>query len=300
MATLYEHIYSNKRKSILLIILFFIIIGILGYAFGLYLGDIFVGIGFAIVLSIIMTLVSYYAGDNIILKMSHAVEADRRKYPHLVNSVEGLAIAAGIPTPKIYVIEDSAINAFATGRDPKHASVTVTTGAIERLKRDELEGVIAHEMSHIRNYDIRMMMFVVILVGIIALLSDMFLRSVFYGRKGSSRGGRGNIVSVVIILIGLILAILAPIIAQLIKLAVSRKREFLADADGALICRHPKGLANALRKIKNDKEPLVEAANKATAHLFIENPLRTFGGKINHLFSTHPDINERIKRLEGF
>jgi len=298
MATLYDSISWNKRKSILLVVLFFIIISLLGYAFGLYLGSVFVGVAFAIIISTIMTLVSYYSGDSIILKMSHAVEADRKKYPHLVNTVEGLAIASGIMTPKIYVIEDSAINAMATGRDPKHASVTVTTGAIERLKRDELEGVLAHELAHIRNYDIRMMMLVVILVGIIALLSDMFLRSLFYGR--GKKGSKGGAAGAVIILIGLVLAILAPIIAQLIKLAVSRQREYLADADGALICRHPNGLANALRKIKNDKEPLVEAANKATAHLFIENPLRTFGGKINFLFHTHPPIDERIKRLEGF
>ena len=299
MATLYENISSNKRKSIFLIIIFFIIIGLLGYSFGIYFGNPFIGLGFAIIFSTLMTLISFYSGDKMILKMSHAVEADRKKYPHLVNTVEGLAIASGIPPPKIYVIDDSAINAFATGRDPKHASVTVTTGAIQRLKRDELEGVIAHELAHIRNYDVRMMMFVVILVGVVALLSDMFLRSVFYGRRRSSGRG-GGIIGLVIILLGLILAILAPLIAQLIKLSVSRKREFLADADGALLSRNPQGLANALKKIRSDKEPLVEAANKATAHLFIENPLRTFGGRMNSLFSTHPDINERIKKLEIF
>src|SRR3989338_5395943 len=257
MATLYEHISWNKRKSVFLIIVFFIIIGLLGYSFGLYLGDIFIGIGIAIVFSTIMTLIGLYSGDRMILSMSHAVEADRKKYPHLVNSVEGLAIAAGIPTPKIYVIEDSAINAMATGRDPKHAAVIVTTGAVERLKRDELEGVLAHEMSHVRNYDIRMMMLVVILVGIIALLSDIFLRSMFYGRgrRSSSRGG--GAFGLIIVLVGLLLAVLSPIIAQLIKLAVSRQREYLADADGALLCRNPDSLANALRKIKNDKEPLV-------------------------------------------
>ncbi|MBI2654602.1 M48 family metalloprotease [Candidatus Woesearchaeota archaeon] len=297
--TLYEHISSNKRKSILLIGIFFIVIGLIGYAFGLYFGDIFIGLAFAIIVSIIMTLVSFYSGDKIILRMSHAVPADKREYPHLVNTVEGLAIAAGMPKPKIYVIEDSAINAFATGRDLKHSSVTVTTGAVKRLKRDELEGVIAHEMAHIRNYDIRMMMFVVVLVGVIALLSDMFLRTLIYGRRGESRR-IGGLIGAIIILIGLILAILSPLIAQLIKLAVSRKREFLADADGVLLSRNPQGLANALKRIRDDKEPLVEAANKATAHLFIENPLRTFKGRVNALFSTHPDISERIKRLEGF
>jgi len=296
MATLYESISSNKRKSVFLVILFFMVISLLGYAFGLYLGSAYAGVAFAFVISIIMTLISYYSGDKMILSMSHATPADRKKYPHLVNTVEGLAIASGIPTPKIYVIDDSAINAFATGRDPKHASVTVTTGAIGRLKRDELEGVLAHELAHVRNYDIRMMMLVVILVGVVALLSDMFLRSVFYGRNRNGKG-RGN---AIILLIGLVLAILAPLIAQLIKLAVSRQREFLADADGALLSRNPKGLANALKKIKGDKEPLVEAANKATAHLFIENPLRSFGGRINYMFHTHPPIDERIKRLENF
>lgn len=292
---LYDHISSNKRKSIFLIALFFVIIGALGYALGAYVGNIFIGLFFAIIFSVIMTLISFYSGDKMILSMSHAILADKKKYPHLVNSVEGLAIAAGIPTPKIYVIDDSAINAFATGRDPKHAAVTVTTGAIERLKRDELEAVIAHEIAHIRNYDIRMMMLVVVLVGVIALLSDLFLRSFIYGkRKDDVRGGA----VIIIIVLGIILAVLAPIIAQLIKLSISRKREFLADADGALIYRNPKSLANALKAIRDDKEPLVEAANKATAHLFIENPLRNFKGKVTGLFSTHPDINERIKILE--
>lgn len=298
MTTLYEQISSNKRKSILLITIFFIVIGFLGYSFGLYFGDAYIGLAFAIIFSTIMTLISFYSGDKMILAMSHAVPADRKKYPHLVNSVEGLAIAAGIPTPKIYIIEDSAINAFATGRNPKHASVTVTTGAVKRLKRDELEGVLAHEFSHIKNYDVRMMMFVVILVGVIALLSDIFLRSMIYGR---GRGDRkiGGIIGIIIIVAGLVLSILAPIIAQLIKFAVSRQREFLADSDGALLSRNPEGLANALKKIRDDKEPLVEAANKATAHLFIENPLRTFRSRMNSMFSTHPDINERIRRLEA-
>ncbi|MDP3766235.1 MAG: M48 family metallopeptidase [Nanoarchaeota archaeon] len=297
MPTLYNNISSNKRKSILLICIFFAIIIVLGYTFGLYFGDVFIGLAFAIVFSTIMALISFYSGDKLILKMSHAIPAGKKEYPHLINTVEGMAIAAGIPAPKIYVINDSAINAFATGRDPKNASVTVTTGAIKRLKRDELEGVISHELAHIRNYDIRMMMFVVVLIGVIALLSDLFLRSVIYGRRGESRKGSG-LIGAVILLAGIILAVLAPLIAQLIKLAVSRQREFLADSDSSLISRNPQGLANALKKIRDDKEPLVEAANKATAHLFIENPLRAFKGKMNILFQTHPDINERIKRLE--
>ena len=294
---IYDEISSNKRKSVFLIILFFIIIGLIGYAFGIYIGDIFVGLIFAIVISTFLALIGFYAGDNAIITMSHAVPAEKKKYPHLVNTVEGLAIAAGVPSPKIYVIDDSAINAFATGRDPQHASITVTAGAVERLNRIELEGVVAHEMSHIKNFDIRFMMLVAVLVGIIAMLSDIFLRSIFYGRKRNS-GSKGA-GAAIIILIGILLAVLAPIIAQLIKLAASRKREFLADSSGALLARYPQGLANALKKIRDDKEPLVEAANKATAHLYIENPLRNFGGKLNSLFDTHPDINERIKKLEG-
>ena len=294
---LYDHISSNKRKSIFLIALFFIIITALGYSLGFYIGVPVIGLLIAFVFSAIMLLISYYSGDKLILKMSHAIPADRKKYPHLVNTVEGLAIAAGIQTPKIYVINDTAINAFATGRNPKNASVTVTTGAIERLKRDELEGVLAHELAHIRNYDIRMMMLVVILAGIIALLSDFFLRTLIYGKR--NRGVKaGGIIGALLIIIGLVLALLSPLISQLIRFAVSRQREFLADADGALLSRNPQGLANALKKIKNDKEPLVEAANKATAHLFIENPLRAFKGRINSLFSTHPPIDERIKKLQ--
>ena len=289
---------AQQGKSMLLIAVFLIIIGLLGYALGVYFGYPFLGLGFALILSIILILMSFYSGDKILLEMSHAVPADRKKYPHLVNAVEGLAIAAGIPTPKIYVIDDSAINAFAAGRNPDHASVTVTTGAVERLKRDELEGVLAHELSHIRNYDIRLMMLVVILVGMIALISDWFLRSMFYGKRKEGAKTEG-VIGIVLIAIGIVLVVLSPFIAQLIKLAVSRKREFLADANGALLTRYPKGLSDALKKIRDDKEPLVEAANKATAHLFIENPLRKFKGKMNVMFSTHPDINERIKRLES-
>jgi heat shock protein HtpX len=295
--TLYDHISSNKRKSLALIFIFFIIIALLGYSLGLYLGDVFIGLIIAVLFSTFLTLISFYSGDKLILKMSHAIPASKKEYPHLVNTVEGLAIAAGIPTPEIYIIDDTAINAFATGRDPKHASITVTSGAVSRLKRDELEGVLSHETSHIRNYDIRMMMFTAILVGVIALLSDLFLRTLIYGR--GKKDSKQGVLGIIIILLGFILAILSPLIAQLIKLAISRKREFLADSDGSLILRNPQALANALKKIRDDKEPLVEAANKATAHLFIENPLRTFKGKINSLFSTHPDINERIKRLES-
>ncbi|MBS3134002.1 M48 family metallopeptidase [Candidatus Woesearchaeota archaeon] len=293
---MYDEISSNKRKSILLISIFIIVIIILGYLIGFYIGNVILGPIMAFLISIIFILISYFAGDKLILSMSHAKEVNKKDYPHLVNTVEGLSIAAGIPTPKIYTIEDSAINAFASGRSPKHAAVTVTTGAIKRLNREELEGVIGHEMSHIKNYDVRFMMLAVLLVGVITLLSDFILRTFLFSR-GGDREGKGGIF-VVIILLGLVLAILSPLIAQLLKFAISRKREFLADANGTLLTRNPMGLANALKKIRDDKEPLVEAANKATAALFIENPLRKIGGKINSLFSSHPDVNERIRRLE--
>ncbi|KHO54021.1 MAG: heat shock protein HtpX [archaeon GW2011_AR18] len=196
--------------------------------------------------------------------------------------------------PKVYVINDTAINAFATGRDYKHASVTVTTGALEKLNRQELEGVIGHELSHIKNYDVRVMMLTTILVGVLVLLSDFMLRSFIFGNKD-----RENRVHPALIIVALALAILTPIIGELMKLAISRKREYLADANGALLTRYPEGLASALKKIRDDKEPLVEAANKATASLWIENPLRNRKAWLKGLFQTHPPIEERIKRLEN-
>ncbi len=294
---IYEEISSNKRKSYLLLFLFIIIIAALGYVLGLYFNNVYFGVILATVVSVGYMLISYYSGDKMILAVSRAKPVEKKDYPHLYNTVEGLSIAAGIPMPKVYVIDDTAINAFATGRDPKHASVTVTKGAIQKLNRQELEGVIGHEMSHIKNFDIRMMMLTAVLIGITVLLSDVILRSFIYGRRDNDRQG-GNI-TVIFILVGLVLAILAPVIAKLIQLAISRKREYLSDADGALLTRYPQGLADALKKIKNDKDPLVDSANKATAHLYIANPLRNIKGTFNNLFSTHPPIDERIKRLEA-
>lgn len=291
----YEHIAANKRRTYLLIACFTAFILLLGYILGFYIGNPPTGIGMAFLFGLFYGGIIYYQGKNIILTTSHAKPVTKKEYPHYINTVEGLAIAAGIPTPEMYVINDSAINAFATGISPKKAAITVTTGALKRLNRSELEGVLAHEMSHIKNYDIRVMLIVVVFIGIIALLSDALLRTMYYGsHRREQRGGNA-----LLILLGIMLAIFAPFIAELMRLAVSRKREFLADASGAQLTRYPEGLANALKKIRDDKEPLVEAANKATAHLFIENPLRTFGGRINNLFSTHPDVNERIKILEG-
>jgi len=207
-------------------------------------------------------------------------------------------MAAGIPTPRMYMIQEESPNAFATGRDPKHASITVTSGLRKSLNRQELEGVIAHEMSHIKNFDIRYMMLVTVLAGVVVLLSDFILRSFLWGgaRSGDRKNGGG--VFLVLILLGVALAILSPIIAQIIKFAASRQREYLADADGALLTRNPQGLANALKKIRDAKDKVVDDANKATSHLFIENPLRGLGG-MNKLFSTHPDINVRIQKLES-
>jgi heat shock protein HtpX len=296
---LYDEISGNKRKSYLLILLFILVISALGYVAGLIWipGWPYLGLIFAAVLSVIVFLVNYYAGDSLILSMSKARPATREEFPYYVNTVEGLAMAAGIPTPKAYVIDEESINAFATGRDPKHASVTVTTGALKKLGRQELEGVVGHELSHIKNFDIRIMMLAAVLVGITALLSDIILRSFIYG-KGSRDNKGGNLV-IVLIIVGLVFAILSPLIAQLIKLAISRKREYLADANGALLTRYPKGLADALKKIQNDNDKLVDSANKATAHLYIENPLRQHQGFINNMFSTHPPIEERIKRLQA-
>ena len=291
----YEHIAANKRKTYLILACFFAFVLFLGYAFGFYLGSPPTGMLFALAFGTIYGVIVYFSGREMILTLSHATAAKKSDYPHYINAVEGLALAAGIPTPATYVIDDTAINAFATGISPQKAAITVTTGALERLNRSELEGVIAHEMSHIKNYDIRVMLIVVVFIGIIAMLSDLLLRTVIYGRHDNKDKGNA---AAIILLLGVVLAIFSPIIAELMRLSVSRKREFLADASGAQLTRHPSGLASALKKIRDDKEPLVEAANKATAHLYIENPLRTFGGKMNSLFSTHPDINERIKLLD--
>jgi heat shock protein HtpX len=232
--------------------------------------------------------------------MSKARPVTKEEYPYLYNVVEGLSIAAGIQPPKCYVIDDTAPNAFATGRNPENSVIVVTTGLLDKMNRVELEGVIAHEMSHIKNYDVRLQTLVVVMVGVVALLSDWMRRTFWWGggrgRKSSrEKGGSGG--AAIILALALIMAILSPLIAQLIHFAISRKREFLADASGAMLTRYPPGLASALRKIAADKEPL-EAANKATAHLYIVNPLKDIGGAVNKLFSTHPPIEERIAALE--
>jgi heat shock protein HtpX len=296
---IYEEIASNKRRSYLLIFAFLIFITFVGYVVGFFYGSGYFGIGLALVIGTIYFLISYYGGANAILAMTKAKEATKPKYTYLINTVEGLAIAAGLAKPpKVYVIEDSALNAFATGRDPEHSSITVTTGLLEKLTKLELEGVIAHEMSHIKNFDIRVMMLAAVMVGITVLLSDFLLRSFLWGRHGRSRDN--NQLTIVFIVVGLALAILAPLVGEAIKLAISRKREYLADASGALLTRYPKGLADALKKIKSDPDPLVDHANKATAHLFISTPFRKSKKSfMKKLFSTHPPIDQRIKKLEN-
>src|SRR3989338_3322286 len=294
--SLFQQVRANKIKSVFIMFFFFILISMLGLLIGLVYGNVYLGAFLAMFAAAIYLLISYFTGDNMILTMTGAQEAKKSQYPHLVHTVEGLAIAAGIPTPKIYIIDDSALNAFATGRNPKHAAVTVTTGLLDKLNREELEGVIAHEMSHIKNYDIRFMLICVICVGIIVLLSDFLLRSFLWG-GGKDSDNKGN-AHVIIIVIGLILAILAPLIGKLIQLAVSRRREYLADANGAVLTRYPQGLANALKKISKDPDPLVDHANRATAHLFISTPFKKKTGWTTNLFATHPPLEDRIKRLE--
>jgi len=293
---MYEQIASNKRKSFFLILFFLGLIFALAWLFGelTNLGP--HGLTLAVVIAVVMTFGSYYSSDKIVLAISRARPVEKKDYPHLYNVVEGLAIAAGLPKPRCYIIDDTAPNAFASGRNPKNSVIVVTTGLLEKLNRAELEGVIAHEMAHIKNYDILVQTLAVVMVGIVALLSDWILRTFLWGgRRRSSKDG-GN-VGAIIVVVGLILAIFSPFIAQLIRLAVSRKREFLADANGAFLTRYPPGLASALKKLDADREPL-EAANKATAHLYIVNPLKDIKGTVNKLFSTHPPIKERITALE--
>ena len=248
---------------------------------------------------IVYAIFSYYASTSIVLSISGAHEVTKKEEWEFVRRVENLCIGAGLPMPKTWVLEDSAPNAFATGRDPNHSHIVVTRGLLDKLEPIELEGVLSHELSHIGNYDIRLMTVVTVLVGIIALVSDLFLRFTIFGggrrRSNSDRGGNAQIIFLVLAIAG---AILAPLVAQGIRLAISRRREYLADASGALLCRNPEALARALEKISSDPEPL-EAANKATAHLYIANPLKEHASFLNNMFNTHPPIEERIRLLRS-
>ncbi len=291
MASVYTHQSSNVAKTYLLMGLFLAIIGALGFFISDYYGNpgIFY---FAIIFSLLMNIASYWWSDKIVLSLSGAKPASREEYFDLYTLTENLSITAGLPLPKIYVINDPAPNAFATGRNKEHAVVAVTTGLLQRLQKNELEGVIAHELSHIGNRDILLMSTVVVLVGFVSIISDMFLRSMWFGRgnRNNDNSRAGGILAVV----GIVLIILSPIIATLIKLAISRRREYLADASGALLTRYPEGLAEALEKISSYNIPMKNAST-ATAHLFISNP---FAGKnISNLFATHPPVESRIKIL---
>ncbi|HEV8601007.1 MAG TPA: M48 family metallopeptidase [Patescibacteria group bacterium] len=294
----YTEISRNKSKTALLITFFLVLIIGLGYLFA-YNFNQPVLLPLAVLISIITSVGSYFYSDKIVLGMSHAKEVARSQDPELYRTVENLAIAAGLPTPKIYLIDDTAPNAFATGRDPKHAVLAITTGLRSKLNKQELEGVMAHELSHIGNYDIRLSTIIVVLVGIVTLLADWMLRISFYSRRSRDKNEGGGIM----LLIGLVFALLSPIAATLIQLAISRRREYLADASGALLTRYPQGLAAALQKISADTEPL-EVANKATAHLYIVNPLKEHLNSKNgvswfaRLFDTHPPIPDRIAKLK--
>jgi len=294
---MYEQITSNKVKSFLLVLFFVAFVFLLVWVFEELTGWGRGGFILALVIASVMAAGSYYYSDRIVLAISRARPVSRDEFPYLYHTVEGLAIAAGLPAPRCYVIEDTAPNAFATGRNPKNSVICVTTGLLQKLNRLELEGVIAHEMSHIKNYDVLLQTVAVVMVGVVALLSDWMLRSLWWGggrRKSRERSGNAG---AILLLLGIVLALLSPLVAQLMQLAISRRREYLADASAAMLTRYPAGLASALRKIAADPEPL-EAANKATAHLYIVNPLKNIGGKVNRLFSTHPPIEERIAVLE--
>jgi heat shock protein HtpX len=297
---MYEQISRNKWKSAALILFFMAFIFLLTWFFEYVTGWGKGGLVLAVIVSMGMAAAGYFSSDKVVLAISRARPVTKDEYPYLYNVVEGLAIAAGLPAPRCYVIDDTAPNAFATGRNPQTAVICVTTGILDKLNRVELEGVIAHEMSHIKNYDVRLQTLVVVMAGVVALLSDWILRSFFWGggrRRGGRAGRGGGGAGAILIVVGLALAALSPFIATIIQLAISRKREFLADASGAMLTRYPAGLASALRKISADTEPL-EAANKATAHLYIVNPLKNIKGSVNRLFSTHPPIEERIAALE--
>lgn len=308
MKNIYEVQSANKWKSAVIVALFVVFVFLAAYiltnAFGYYMGYRPGGLGYfgiALILSGVSSFFSYYFSDKIVLGISGARRASPQEDKLFTQVAENLCIGAGIPKPKLYVIEDTAPNAFATGRDPNHAVICVTSGLLLKLDRTELEGVLAHEISHIRNYDIRLMSVVSVMVGLVALLGDWFLRVRFWG-GGRNRDGDSGSLGAVMIVVGIIFAILSPLIAQLIQLAISRRREFTADAGSVGITRQPQGLISALQKISSDTEPL-EAANKATAHLYIVNPFKKSSNKVvaafAGLFNTHPPIPERIKALEN-
>lgn len=299
--THYQIVSRNKRRSFLIMVLFVAFIGAASYVMARGLGYGLSFVGWALIFSGLTSFFSYWWSDKIILTISGAKEAKREEFFDFYTVAENLALGQRMPRPKLYVIEDTAMNAFATGRDPDHAVICATTGLLDRLDRGEIEAVIAHELSHVKNYDIRLLSIVSILVGSVALLSDWFLRMTWMGGRRRNNKDRGSGQSqTILFVVGLALAILSPLIAQLIKLAISRRRESLADASGVSMTKNPNALINALQKISLDREPL-EAANKATAHLYISNPLKNTHGGVGlfaKMFMTHPPLEERISALK--
>lgn len=304
MPNLYKQIESNKRRSaVLIFVVLALVIGVVAL-YSYYVRGDFVLPVIAAAFAIPSSLIGYYAGDKIALAANRAQVIPEEAAPDLHNIVENLAITAGLPKPHVYLIDSPALNAFATGRDPAHASLAVTRGLLEKLDRSELEGVIAHELSHVKNFDIRFATLVAVFVGFLVILSDLFMRATFWGgaRQFGGQGLRSrddrrgnNQLGAILAVVGLILLIVSPIIAKLIQLAISRQREFLADSSGALLTRYPEGLASALEKISAG--PALETAGHATAHLFIANPFH--GRSLVNLFATHPPVEERIRRLRG-
>jgi len=298
MASLYTHKDSNIRKTWALFTVFLIVVIGIGYIFSYVYDDVSI-LYIAVIFSVFMSFTSYWFSDRIVLSMTRAIPVEMSNHPELYRLVENLSITAGLPMPRIYLVPEAQANAFATGRDPEHAVIAVTQGLLEKLDKSELEGVLAHELSHIGNRDMLVGTMAVVLVGFISILSDIFLRSMFWrgGRRSSSREGNAG---VILFIIGLVLAILAPISAKLIQLAISRKREFLADASGALLTRYPDGLVRALEKIRDDRTPMKVATN-TTAHLWLDDPFNEERGTswLHKLFMTHPPIDDRIKALRG-
>jgi heat shock protein HtpX len=304
----YDEISKNKWKSALLVSAFIVVILVIGFSVGYIWGFDYaiMGLAIAAIVATIMSFTSYYHSDKIALASARARPVTREEFPYYVNTVEGLSIAAGIPVPRTYIIETPAMNAFATGRDPEHAAIAVTTGLLERCNRLELEGVLAHEMSHIGNYDIRYMCMVVVLVGLLVIFANIVTRMIFFGGmfgdrdRGGGGGEGGGIFQIIILVVGLVFLILSPIIGQLLQLSISRKREYLADATGAKLTRYPEGLASALEKLSSEAKPF-ERTSQATAHLWIIEPFKKEAkaskASKSSMWSTHPPIEERIKRL---
>jgi heat shock protein HtpX len=300
----YQQIAANKRKTFFLLFVSFLLLAAVGYTIGYIYGTGWVGLAIAVVVALVLQMASYFSGDKVVLASARARAVTAEEQPRLHNIVEGLAIAAGVPKPAVYVVPEQAPNAFATGRDPEHSSVAVTQGLLDMMDRVELEGVLGHEMSHVVDRDILYGTIVAVVIGAVVLISEFFLRSWWWGGFGGRRSDRGNGngggVELIVFAIGFALLILAPLFGQMIRLSVSRNREYLADAQGAMLTRYPPGLISALKKI-GDAPHAMRSANNATAHLWFDQPSRIQGqqtGRMEKLFSTHPPIEDRIKRLE--